>query len=815
MDDALLDVVLERLDKVPLDQIAERLLMAACDSDASLAAELLGQGQGEVERRVGPRAEPAGAYLRSITVGGFRGIGPEASLELEPGPGLTLVVGRNGSGKSSFAEGLEVLLTGNLRRWERHPAWRAGWRSLHEQGSARLAAGVVIEDAGPAVVERTWKPDAAFTESQATVQVAAERRAGIERLGWQEALVSYRPFLSHSELEAFFSEPSKLYELLFSVLGLDDLVAADRRLVDARKERENGLKQVRQDLPALLDRLDAVPDERAKSCRTALAGRASDLTFALSVAAGSAATQPGGDISRLRQLTQLSIPPAEQVDLVATGLRDAADALEAIAGTQADQAMALAELLTSALEVYHAHGPGACPVCGTAGAMDEGWRAQAEQQAARLEEQAEQAHQAHEMAATAKAQAGRMMVQDVPAALSGPPIGGVDPAPTAQAWADWRKYPDGAGPEGLRRVAGHIASSWRVLSEAVGQLASAAVAELAAREDRWAPVARDVAAWCKRAEDAETAAAAVPMLKKAITWLKNANDDIRNDRLAPIGDQARGIWGRLRQESNVDLGSIRLSGSNTQRKLDVNVTVDGTPGSALGVMSQGEINALALSIFLPRATIAASPFRFLVIDDPVQAMDPAKVEGLARVLEEVSRSRQVIVFTHDDRLPDAVRRLGIAGRILEVTRKRDSLVNIRPALTPVEQQLKDAQDLCADQVLPAEVAAKVVPGMCRLAVEAAFTEAVRRSQLRAGKRHAEVEAEIAAANTFTKKGALAMFGNAAKGADVLPRLDNWRRSAADTFRSLNEGSHGGYSGSLRSLVSDTRALTALIREKLR
>jgi ABC-type hemin transport system ATPase subunit len=88
----------------------------------------------------------------------------------------------------------------------------------------------------------------------------------------------------------------------------------------------------------------------------------------------------------------------------------------------------------------------------------------------------------------------------------------------------------------------------------------------------------------------------------------------------------------LRQESNVDLGSIRLAGSSTSRHVELDVSVDGAAGSALGVMSQGEVNALALSVFLPRARLPASPFRFLVIDDPVQAMDPAKVDGLARVL---------------------------------------------------------------------------------------------------------------------------------------------------------------------------------------
>ena len=65
-----------------------------------------------------------------------------------------------------------------------------------------------------------------------------EKRAGLERLGWSVALADHRPFLAHSELEAFFGSPSGLYELLASVLGLEDLTSAATRLAQARLARD-------------------------------------------------------------------------------------------------------------------------------------------------------------------------------------------------------------------------------------------------------------------------------------------------------------------------------------------------------------------------------------------------------------------------------------------------------------------------------------------------------------------------------------------------------------------------------------------------
>ncbi len=109
--------------------------------------------------------EPVGAYITALEVEGFRGIGERARLELVPGPGLTLVIGRNGSGKSSFAEAFEVLLTGDNPRWAKRSAvWREGWKNLHHP-TTEIAATLAVEGVvGETSVMRTWSSGAALEE---------------------------------------------------------------------------------------------------------------------------------------------------------------------------------------------------------------------------------------------------------------------------------------------------------------------------------------------------------------------------------------------------------------------------------------------------------------------------------------------------------------------------------------------------------------------------------------------------------------------------------------------------------------------------
>src|SRR3954449_8815094 len=175
MDPVLRDLLLERLQESDLDEEARRVVVALADVGAPAPTET---------------APPV--WLKSVTVEGFRGIGKAATLQLEPAPGLTVVVGRNGSGKSSFAEGLELLMTGALKRWEKRPkAWTETWQCLHHDGPTRLSAELVT-GGEPLALTQEWPRGAGHTDVPAPPHT------------WERALASFRPFLSYAELSTMF-----------------------------------------------------------------------------------------------------------------------------------------------------------------------------------------------------------------------------------------------------------------------------------------------------------------------------------------------------------------------------------------------------------------------------------------------------------------------------------------------------------------------------------------------------------------------------------------------------------------------------------
>ncbi len=788
-DAALLGLVVDRIAERPPPGIAGDLILAAFQGPEAVGATLRGEPGSATKDRgravVASPAPPSAVYLTSIEVEGFRGIGPPTVLTIDPGPGLTLVIGRNGSGKSSFSEALEMVLLGTNQRWEqRVKVWRDGWQNLHHRHT-RVAARFTVDGRRvPLEIARVWKAGDGVDSPALLVD---GKPAPLDALGWSQPLAGFPPLLSHNELEhALDREQSKLYDALAGILGLGDLAAAQQILRQARLDREHAMKAAREALPSLLALLEHATDERAGLALAALKQKMWDLDAVAATVDGAALGDERSLLRKLRDLAGVPVLDRERLAAAMGDLRDAHATAERLRGTDAGRAHELASLLERALEVHGHAEDETCPVCGTEGVLTYQWRMRAREHVSELVAGADAVRKAGDMLGNAM-RAARQLVTAPPVALRDGAGAGVDIVATLELWRRWAGV---AADDDALALAAHLDAHGPPLIAAVGDLRRAATLELERLERAWRPAAEAILEWLPNGRAAQAAATEVDRLKDAEGWLKDAHDEIRDERFRPIAGAVQENWTELRQDSNVSLGDLRLRGAAAQRRLSLDVKVDGEDGSALGVMSQGELNCLALSLFLPRASMPESPFRFVVIDDPVQAMDPAKVAGLATVLARAAKERQVIVLTHDTRLADAMRALDIAATVIEVVRREQSVVELRRIQDPVQRYIDDAFAVAMSRDVPAE-ALRVVPGFCRLALEAASSLAATRRLLHQGTTYAEVQAILAKPTTLNMWLALALLNDQERSGDVTGFLLKQYPWAVDAVKECNRGTHSG------------------------
>lgn len=783
----LIEEVTERLDSSGLAPPADWLALAALLGDDALEQALGGTAPERPAATEATHAAPSAVYLDSLTVAGFRGVGDEVELKLPPGPGLTLVVGPNGSGKSSFAEALEFLFTKDNYRWhDRAKVWREGWRNLHHPHDVHLSARVAV-DGQPrtTTIACRWADGAGLEDTQIDVTRPDGQTTPYGDHPWSRAVQVHRPFLSYNELGGLLDErPSALYDAVAAALGLDDLVESRERLRQQRLARSKQVKEAKGALTGLLAALDGSTDERAGRCRQALSSRVWDLDVVESVLT-EADVDAGSDLDVLGRLAALEGPDRAFLDDLSNRLRDAAAAVAALAGTDADAARRRAALLQQALDLHEHHGDSECPVCGV-GSLDAAWRDAALGQVAELQREADAADAAHDRL-DRTAREARALLRPPPDVVADVDRIGLG-VPVAPTWAEWSGLDPGADPAAL---AAHLETVGPRFIDVLDETRQAAAARRDQVQDEWRPLARDLLEWLPDGRDAVANGEMVGHVEAAEKWLQRTVGEIRDERFDPIAEQVIEHWSLLRLNSSVEIRAVALEGTTTNRRLEIEVAVDDMESSALGVMSQGEIHSLSLCLFLPRATSAQSPFRFVAIDDPVQSMDPARVDGLARLLAATAEQHQVVVFTHDDRLPEAARRLRLGAHVIEVRRRLRSQVELRVSEHPVERYLSDARALAKTPEVPPSLMVRLVPTLCRDALEAACLEVLRRRRLADGAPHREIEDLWAQNPRLVSRLALALFDDPGRHDEVLDHIENrFGRDTAVAVRLCNRGSHG-------------------------
>ena len=363
MDEPLILEVLDRLDRATVSSAVENLVLGAL---LGRMAEVVDGVRIETPAAAtgGDEPAPVRAYLESVAVTGFRGIGPTCELRLQPGPGLTLVVGRNGSGKSSFAEAAEFALTGDSLRWSgKSLDWKRGWRNLHADAAPEIKVTMRVEgEREPRAVRVRWT-SGKLESAETDVTVPGQGRHSLDSLGWRAAVQSFRPFLSYTELTTIAGgRPIDRYNALAPMLGMESLRGPIEDLRQARLASEKQIDAARGAVGGVRDMLAEYSDGRPTEAAEALRG-SWDLSRIEALVAGTEPAAAERD-QLLAALEHIAAPDLDRVATAASNLGAAAESLEALRGSDADRARKLAGMLQAAVELHDRHGDAECPVCG-------------------------------------------------------------------------------------------------------------------------------------------------------------------------------------------------------------------------------------------------------------------------------------------------------------------------------------------------------------------------------------------------------------------------------------------------------------------
>ena len=650
-------------------------------------------------------------HLKSIAVEGFRGIGELARLDFDTGPGLTVVYGMNGSGKSSFVEALDVLLSGDTDRFTaRGPEWRDAWHNVHssEGGSVNVT---FVRD-GEAWAERTLRRSWSRNMISRTPENASRfdeepSDDDLDALGGKEAIIDFRPILGYGELGPLFDEPV-----------LSDM------------ERRNEETPLAQHIRRRTGAAESVSEYVAEVLEET---RGIDLPLETELDAWD-------DIRRLANLEDnpWRHPPYDPgvprlIDSVvpsgAGGMRT--DRFPAPGHWNWPAAMTL-------LDLAHTPGLHKAIVAKVRGVP-------------RDPLPRESRRRIH-----FGALAGRVKL--------GAAVGAWIPVTWRRRVSKWSSW--GSPRQWWRR---HVRLTTKVKVEFSRELSRRqtlvkALRELAAEYRPAEAVDLGISPNPKGASGQLSARTRI--------YAEMLAEAIYNSRMQSFSDHVARIWSAIRPGSiefrNVTRASVYRSVTGARGfRTALDFAVDSIAGNERGILSQGELQSLSFCLFLPTMMRPESPFGFAVIDDPVQTMDEYAVDGLAEVLRDTANDLQMIVFTHDERLTRTLWLRGTEHTLINVARSPDSKVLHEVALDPVIQALEDARFTAEDGGEEDSDSTWMDVGIhCREAVEQACIKAATQRLRKAdvslsGIRHELDNAVYNERLTTRKLMALAIFGYAA------------------------------------------------------
>ncbi|MGC9671428.1 hypothetical protein ACNTMW_33395 [Planosporangium sp. 12N6] len=720
-------------------------------------------------------------YLASVEVQGHVGVGETPlSLGFPVTNGITVISARNGTGKTSAADAMRHLLSNGRQR-----SYELAERNIHcENRSIK-----VVVSNGVREIEVSCGNDGTVEWRE------GNGPAGPVPTWWMAAFERYLPVLLYPEISPVIERPGTLHEFLKDALSLGVLQELLKDLDIIRKIGRDSEKAVTMAYQVAVDGVK-------KSGVTELLVNLGDI----------GATPDPDKCCEVRALAAnlpSSVPP--RIDLVdGWGVNDAlsGQASAAIGNLQAARArtiqgvatvqVALDKLLAEEGEyLSDLRRRDVCPVCQTSGAA---WATVAAGQAAMLRQILAEVRAAERTASQQIKQMRSCLPPPLPARTREAVVDFLGTEASALWIERWERLVSAGedlsvetatatGVEALLADANDLVKWYEATKSSILSSRDVSIAERAgvrALIDGWLDALDGARGALVRAKTADRLA------KKVDGWIKTTRTDV----FEPIGDQVTEIWAALNSDADLELNGISLAGGVRQAgKVNIDLSASGTSVPAKtnkpAVLSTGQRNVLSLATYLPRATQPHSPFRFLVLDDPIHAFDDWRVRYLAKYLVALADRYQIIIFTHDDRLWRELRSLGYLATHFRLDRPTGapSHVRVKNITRPGEQLLDEIKwvlDAESREALgTAEARTSMTLAMCRQAVD---TEVVTQLEILARRLELTDEQLQSDANRAKKtRDQLDLLNRYARRAG-LNQLDY--RQFNPTITALNAGAHG-------------------------
>lgn len=673
--------------------------------------------------------------LKQLTAEGFRGARTRLDLTVNPHPGITVIHGANGTGKSTLAEALRSAMWGEVGKSFTGEVRKPGslWRPVEINKSSSKASihAQLIDASNFETTLEFWME----MESLDGIDVLTSRGQLVEdgnaveiseeaRDSFRAALLSAPPVLAYADMANELRDKSHLLSWLTASLGMGPLLEGiEASIEEASTDSADAAKRLETERKSARAKLLLVDDEVRQS------GLVSAITPEIPLFSDHESRAQWLEDEDLLERTKADDSYSKATDDAVAGFAaELLGALETLFNMKGSKAIFFESLreLKAAHEMHPAHNEPNWDTCPACGAANSGWAQHVEDAFSKLDEYRLALSELTSLVARVQEEllvpVGR--IRRITEASS-PELEALKQLVVTldEAASDVApgQAPDMNSLSGLTDLAKFMTSSVGVEIRQNAIEKSDSVHQWHC--ERWSAISPYLEMWTELVSTAATAAL-WKATKSCCTTVIRVFRDQRNKALSHGIDTNVAV---LLKEFGLRIKELRLTKSDADFGL---VDLNDDPVN-LGELSAGQRNALILAPML--ATAESSLFGFILLDDPVHAFDEFRVDHLSEVLARIAGGQRLIVTTHDARLVEQLRiHAGTNFELIQIDRDpREGAITFEERGNPSSELLRTSAEIIgqARARMTGTRDWSDVEALLRLAVDEAITACFMRATL--------------------------------------------------------------------------------------